>query len=406
MNPYFSSFHNHQESIEQNFDVSVIMPFYKKLEAFKRVFPKNRKYFERNGIEVVIVLDCPAEKEELTEYIQAYPFVNWKILYNDQPHEWRNPTKPINVGIRFATKKYIMVCSPESEFFTDAILQLRTGLQNYPNHYAIGTVCFAENEELIDDSTVLKHHFMPYGSIMAEKQHFCQINGYDETLNRWGGDDDNVRARLELSGIDELSMLEVKLIHRDDNTDGNARRTTPLDILEKLRYPKITIVNPSWGHDFDTILYDWQTTPCEEQLVKQYLSQFLDYDLQDNVLGREYGRILLLPAYNEKNNLTRFFRENADHFDAIILLDDESTDGTYTMASHDKLILKIRKRRKEFNDLENRNILLNLVSFFKHHWACFVDADEIIDSRYADFDSFTDKKKHRFRPVQSGPFVG
>ena len=164
MNNYFSSFHtfrHYQESIEQNFDVSVVMPFYKKLTAFKRVFPRNRKYFERNGIEVIIVLDCPDEKELLIQYIQEYPFVNWKVIYNDQPHEWRNPTKPINVGIRFATKKYIMVCSPESEFYTDAILQLRTGLKNYPNHYAIGAVCFAGNRETINKKisivTILFH---------------------------------------------------------------------------------------------------------------------------------------------------------------------------------------------------------------------------------------------------------
>ena len=40
------TFRHYQESIEQNFDVSVVMPFYKKLEAFKRVLPRNRKYFE------------------------------------------------------------------------------------------------------------------------------------------------------------------------------------------------------------------------------------------------------------------------------------------------------------------------------------------------------------------------
>lgn len=59
MNDYFSSFHtfrHYQECIEQNFDVSVVIPFYKKLKAFKRVFPRNRKYFERNGIEVIIVM--------------------------------------------------------------------------------------------------------------------------------------------------------------------------------------------------------------------------------------------------------------------------------------------------------------------------------------------------------------
>jgi len=392
MNNYFSSFHtfrHYQESIEQNFDVSVVMPFYKKLTAFKRVFPKNRKYFERNGIEVIIVLDCPDEKDLLVQYIQEYPFVNWKIIYNDQAHEWRNPTKPINVGIRFATKKYIMVCSPESEFYTDALLQLRTGLENYSNHFAIGNVCFADNDAVIDDNNINYYPFLNYGSIMVEKNYLFNINGYDETLNRWGGDDDNIRARLELSGIEELFIPEVKLIHRDNHVEGNTRRMAPLDILESLRYPKTTIVNESWGQDFDTILYDWQRTFCEERVLKNYLSQFLDYELKNKALDKMYDRILLVPTYNEKDNIVRFLKENTRYFDAVIVLDDESSDATYEMASHDKLILKIRKQRKEFNDLENRNLLLDAVSFFKHRWVCFIDADEIIDPRYADFDFFS-----------------
>ena len=393
---YFSSFRtfrHYRESIEQNFDVSVVMPFYKKLKAFKRVFPKNRKYFERNGMEVIVVLDCPDEKDLLLQYIQEYPFVNWKIIYNDQPHDWRNPTKPINVGIRFATKKYIMVCSPESEFYTDAILQLRTDLENYPKHYAIGTVCFAGNSERINKNTVSRYRFVSYGSIMVEKSFLYQIKGYDEALNRWGGDDDNIRARLELAGIEELFLPEVKLIHRDNHAVGNERRIPPVDILESLRYPKKAVVNESWGRDFDTVLYDWQDkTPFAEQLLKNYLSQFLDYKLKDNILNKTYNKILLVPTYNEENRIMRFFRENAGYFDAIILLDDESSDATYKMASHDKLILKIRKQRKEFNDLENRNILLNVVSFFKHNWVCLVDADEIIDPRYANFDFFTNQE--------------
>ena len=395
MNNYFSSFNtfrHFQESIEQNFDVSVVMPFYKKMAAFKNVFPKNRKYFERNGIEVIIVMDCPDEKEELLEYIQEFPFINWKVLYNDKAHDWRNPAKPINVGIRFATKKYIMVCSPESDFFTDAILQLRTGLQNYPYHYAIGNVCFADDNALIDESNVNNYPFLNYGSIMVEKSYLYNINGYDETLNRWGGDDDNIRARLELSGIEELFMPEVKLIHRDNRPESNARRTIPMDILEQLRYPKQTIVNDEWGKDFDAVIYDWQNNIYSKSLLETYLSSFLDYELKSGSLDMTYKNILLVPTYNEQERIVWFLQNNAKYFDAIIMLDDESSDETYKIASDEKLILKIKKSRKEFNDLENRNILLNVVSFFKHDWVCFIDTDEIIDPHYADFDFFTNQK--------------
>ena len=60
-----------------------VMPFYKKMKEFRRVFPKNRKFFERNGIEVVLVLDTPEESQELLDYISLYPFVNWRIVMNE-----------------------------------------------------------------------------------------------------------------------------------------------------------------------------------------------------------------------------------------------------------------------------------------------------------------------------------
>lgn len=88
------------ESFYHNFGLSVVIPFYRKKREFKSVFPKNRKYLERNGIEVVIVLDTPEESLELQDFILQYPFMNWRIVMNDKPHEWRNPAKPLNVGIR------------------------------------------------------------------------------------------------------------------------------------------------------------------------------------------------------------------------------------------------------------------------------------------------------------------
>ncbi|MCM1142115.1 MAG: glycosyltransferase family 2 protein [Muribaculum sp.] len=156
-----------KEDIINNFDVSIVMPFYKKLKEFKRVFPTNHRYFERNGIELILVLDTPDEKEELIDFISNYPFINWKIILNEKPHEWRNPAKPLNVGIRHASKEFIMVCSPESEMLTDVIYLLRQTFEIYPdyNHFAIGRVCFADNEN-INLNNFDNYHSIPFGSIM------------------------------------------------------------------------------------------------------------------------------------------------------------------------------------------------------------------------------------------------
>jgi hypothetical protein len=53
--------------------------------------------------------------------------------------------------------------------------------------------------------------------------------------------------------------------------------------------------------------------------------------------------------------------------------------------------LKVKKKRNGFIDIENRNILLNLASFFPSEWFCFMDTDERFDERFADFDSATSK---------------
>ena len=229
-----------KEDIINNFDVSVVMPFYKKLKEFKEVFPKNYKYFERNGIEVVLVLDCPVEKDELLDYISTFPRINWKILLNDKPHEWRNPAKPINVGIKHASKNFIMVCSPESEMLTDVIQQLRQTFEDYSEyrHFAIGRVCFADNVN-INLENYDSFNTIPFGSIMAKREDLYSIGGYDETLVSWGGDDNNLRARLEMIGVEELYISDARMIHRDiNNAQGKIRRSEPFSKISanKLRH--------------------------------------------------------------------------------------------------------------------------------------------------------------------------
>src|ERR1043165_7633290 len=93
------------DRIESNFEVSVLLPFYKKYDEFRSALQTNAPYFERNGIEVIILMDSPQQEEELVALLKQYPFINWKVLINRQPHPWRNPVKVLNVGIKQASKK-------------------------------------------------------------------------------------------------------------------------------------------------------------------------------------------------------------------------------------------------------------------------------------------------------------
>ncbi len=370
-----------------NFDVSVVMPFYKKMKEFRRVLPKNLRYFQRNGIEIVIVMDEDSEEEELTNFIQEYPFVNWKVVVNHFKHNWRNPAKAINVGLRNASNKYILVCSPESEFITDGIYLMRKQLEYFPKHFAIGTVAFLNLTNKHSENSF----FIPYGSIMAKRKYFFKIGGYDETLIKWGGDDNNIRIRLEMNGIRKLFLPEVKLIHRERDIEikkrkGGQKSSIPVEVLKNILLPnEIQINQNKWGNDFSDIAYSWKDKKFNKDSLMKYLYSFKEFDLPSDNFFQSFKSILLVQCYNEKELIKKFLNHNSQYFDAIILLDDDSDDETYEMSTHSKIILKVKKKRTFFNDLENRNILLRLVSFFNCKWICFLDVDEIIDKRFADF---------------------
>lgn len=377
--------------VVHNFEVSVVMPFYKKMREFRRVLPLNAPYFERNGVEVVIVMDEDGERDELLGFIDRYPFINWKVVVNPKPHAWRNPAKPINVGIRHATKRYVLVCSPESEFHTDAIRLMRQALEHYPRHFAVGHVAFAGAETPVEE---MDFH-LPYGSIMALREDFLAVRGYDERLLRWGGDDDNVRARLELYGVRKLVLPEVRLVHREfmaPGTEGASREEKkaliPKEEEYRMLHPERICANgPDWGLDFDRVAYDWRHKGGLGEGGRRFLEKFECWDTGGpEVFRREYRRLVLAQVYNEASRIGPFLEDMGRYFDGVVLLDDGSTDGTYGLARHPKLLLKARKKRTAFLDIQNRNLLLDLASLFSCEWLCFMDADERFDPRFADFE--------------------
>lgn len=376
-----------------DFDLSIVMPFYKRLDEFKRVFPSKAKYYERNGIEVVIVADEPTEEQGILDYIRRYPFINWKVVVNDEDHPWRNPAKAFNVGIRQATKSYILVMDPELEFYTDVIYELREKLDSYPEHYAVGQVLFMDICEEINEETLHKHGrgLIPYGSIMAKKEYFERVGGYSEHYTEWGGEDDHLRKRLELAGIRRLFFPDSVLIHREDmgkrtvsRNEQRARITR--DVLSEMFLPmKIVVNGEDWGTDFGRVAYDWRDHPFAKEQCREYLSTLKQFDItSDEIFEKSYPLIALIPTYNESERIGDCLRSVEKYCDGIILLDDDSRDDTYSIAQSKKLLLKAKKVRTEFNDKQNRNILLDIASFFKAEWFIFIDADERFDDRFVD----------------------
>lgn len=386
------------------FDVSIIIPFYKKINDFRRVLPKNAHFFQRNGIEVLIILDEPSEEEPLLDLIDQYPFINFKIIINRIDHKWRNPSKVLNVGIKAASNNHVMVLSPEVELVNDVIYKLKYIVTYYPGTFATGVVAFIDHDDNIAELTNVK--WMHYGSIMVEKNSLMLINGYDENFQKWGGDDDLIRKRLELLGLKKMEVLDAKTVHREDESDGHNTRNLKgsqmsIRYLKNIFYPKKMILNnEDWGKDFNECIRDWNKHKSYSALTK-YLTSFQDSKiLSEDICKNEYEIIALIQVRNESKNMPEILHHLEDLCDGVILLDDGSTDDSYEKAIHNKLLVKVKKNYKGyFDDLENRNNLLKIASFFKSKWFFFIDADERFDPRYKnikDYTSVEDVDVYRF----------
>lgn len=383
-----------------DFDLSIVIPLYKNIDEFKRVFLAKAKYYERNGIEVVIVIDEPAEQDGILDYIRAYPFINWKVVVNREEHSWRNSAKAYNVGIRQATKQYILIMDPVSEFYTDVIYELREKLDYYPDHYAIGQILFIDIHEEIKDLILEKRcsELIPYGSIMAKKEYFERIGGYNENFTEWRVEDEPLRKRLELAGIYQLFFPDSVLIHKEDFLQGTMshhqqQACIPYEVLSEMLLPVHIVENDeNWETDFDTIVYDWKDHPYAKEQCMKYLSALRQFEIfSDEVFEKSYPLIALIPSYNESERILDCLRSVEKYCDGIILLDDDSTDNTYQISQSNKLLIKAKKIRMEFNDKQNRNILLDIASFFKAEWFIFIDADERFDDRFVNLREMMEK---------------
>lgn len=383
-------------NLDKNFDLTIIMPFFKRIKTFKPIFRAKANYFQRNGIEVIIVADEPSEKDEIVEFVKEYPLINWKIIINENDHPWRNPAKAINVGIRNSSKKYILITDPELEFVTDIILLMREKLDYYPNHYTIGRVIFSNIEDDINALNFDKLDLLrlPYGSIMAQKSDFESIWGYTENYQIWGGEDDNIRTRLDLAGLKRLYCPEAMLIHREDfslrgTTREQQRTMIPKDLLIDMFIPQEKISNsPKWGTDFNNVIYNWQEpSAIKHGLCTEYLKNIGEYYIcSQPQFMQSFKLIALIPVYNESNRIGDCIKSLEPHCDGIIILDDGSSDDTYEKACSNKILAKVKKDRLQFNDLQNRNILLDIASFYSAEWFLFIDADERISSTVCDLD--------------------
>lgn len=233
--------------------LSFIIPFYRKLDWFKAVFPRNR-CLHSESVEVVLVLDEPTQEREVVEFVRSQR-AQVRVVVNDHDHSWRPPCAAINVGLRHALGEYVAVVSPESYVLVEpgyleqriSILPERFvltgnlwhGVGIEPDHPLEAVQAYADTHNSVSEI---------YGFKCCAKELLMEVGGYDERRVGYGGDDDDVYSRLCAKGRPVVDP-NIRIVHPYHNSVGRA--DTP-------REPYVTKLDfEPFGRQFSRIAFDY-----------------------------------------------------------------------------------------------------------------------------------------------------
>jgi hypothetical protein len=367
------------------YNTSIILPYYHKYEEFKFALELNKDQYSLVN-EVIIVFDQIIDISKFT-YLLDYN-INFKFYTNTETHEWRNPAPVINHGLKMASSEYCIILSPETILSKDAIKHLMDNVDE--NTFCIGQVIFIEKSkyhayenknDILDLFRFTRYRNKDiigpifFGSICCSKANFEKVNYYTETFVNWGGEDDDVRNKLIKYGINVKRIKDVKMIHIEDQYGYNKRSCKAYDknVNPDNLYKNFLSISP---------------IPINRQIFIDAINkipEIIDYSLNDKIYSY-YPIVLLTQSYNEENNVSDFLENVSSFVDGIIVLDDSSKDNTWNLLKSDKLLIKAKKDRITFNDLQNRNLLLNILEnvFIRNNievgWFLWLDFDEKIDT--------------------------
>jgi hypothetical protein len=253
--------------------LSVILPYYKRIAAFRRALAVNKPYLSKRpdlDLEVVLVLDEPTEEEEVLRLVGSQAELRWRVLINRRDHPWRNPARAINVGLRHARGEMALIISPETLLVTNVPDILSGLVAETPGCFALGRICFMPLEVIAESG--LRRAYEEgepkrfYGSMCAPLAALTEIRGYDEANGAWGGDDDNVRMRLIMSGLNMKYVSSAKALHPMEAGELVPRlkglERNRHELQAALRPPSAVANQADWGRDFDEIIYESDARPA------------------------------------------------------------------------------------------------------------------------------------------------
>lgn len=208
---------------EENNYISLIVTAKNRVEHFIQVFPS---LITQYGVDYELVMVNFASTDSLeTELfsevnkrkIMFSPCLN-KIIYVKLLEDMKfNPRKAKNLGVGKTGHSNILAFSDIDTFLGIDYLSYWSKVIKSKESFFVTR----QQETRASPSCRLKKE-INYGNIMVARDDFYEVNGFDESITSYGGDDDDLCHRLKLKGLREInpiSFLDAKqysILHDDE----------------------------------------------------------------------------------------------------------------------------------------------------------------------------------------------
>ena len=379
-------------------DLSIVLPCYKRSEEFAFALQYNHTQYAM-AKEVIIIFDEIIEDYSKYNFLFLYPNINFVFYINKENHSWRNPAVVINKGLEYATSTYCLVMSPESILLENVIQNLYKNVNEQT--FCCGSVVFITKNKFLNleeqnqenkDATAAAA-FLPlfhkserkqdkigpvfFGSLLCSKENFVKAGYYSSRFRDagWGGEDDDIRVKLQNIGLKKMHVLNAKIIHVEGEKELDERFT----YKNKERKIDQILSVKAFDH-FTPCSYTSFQLLAQKKRFLESKSEFLEFEIHKNIPSKA-PILLLCQCYNESKYIREFLQNVSGFVDGIVVLDDESTDNSWDLLQSDKIWLKAKKKRcGTFHDLNNRNLLYQLFHYLQVdvQWIVWLDLDEQI----------------------------
>ena len=244
-------------------NISFILPCFRRAAWLRAALPLNEHY-RSPDVEVILVLDEPSEEKEVMAIVRDNPGIRFKVIINDWQHAWRPPCIPINVGVRHAVASHIAILSPETMLWMPHPCYLQYLLSKDWRPVYGGVLWHVTDAEPTDGQDLMRGKLcaaeamrapsaLGFGFILCQRLSFERICGMDEMRAYYGGDDDDLRQRLVMTGHQMMIDPNIRIFH--PTHEAGVSRDLPKDESKPTRV--MYHQRETWGRAFSRKIWDW-----------------------------------------------------------------------------------------------------------------------------------------------------